>query len=82
MNGETHFLSPTPDLATASFTLHQRFYRENMLPLSRQAKFIVLGCTISTHLHAFLTGDPYPNVSHLNHADIIGTITFRRQEKR
>lgn len=52
------------------------------LPLDGKVKFMVFGCATSTHLHAFLPRDTNANVCHLNHADIVGTITFVRQEKR
>lgn len=49
--------------------------------LGGQVKFMEFGCTTSTHLHAFLTWDPYPNVCHLYHANIIGTITLWDRKK-
>ena len=52
------------------------------LPLDGKVKFMVFGCATSTHLHAFLPRDANANVCHLNHADIVGTVTFVRQEKR
>lgn len=51
------------------------------LPLGEKVKFMVFGCTTSTHLHAFLPRDTNANVCHLNHADIVGTVTFVRQER-
>lgn len=65
---------------TASF--YHRYFTIKNAALGGQVKFIELGCTASTHLHAFLTWDPYPNVCDLYHANVIGTITFMGQKAR
>lgn len=40
------------------------------------------GCMIRTHLHAFLTRDPNPDVRHLYHANVIGAVTCTSRRRR
>lgn len=42
---------------------------------------VTCSCLCIHYLHAFLAQDSHTSVSHLDHTDIIGTITYREKKR-